>query len=118
MAAGAPAPAACPRAVAARLRPRPRHVIKTSACPEEPSQRRDGGRRISLAASQPLLFGNYWHAAHGGSARPVRRAGSRYCSGGMAGMFRVGIIGFGGAGIGQLAYFSCIPDCKVEKVFD
>ena len=33
-------------------------------------------------------------------------------------MFRVGIIGFGGAGIGQLAYFSCIPDCKVEKVFD
>jgi predicted dehydrogenase len=33
-------------------------------------------------------------------------------------MFRVGIIGFGGAGQAHYFYFSCIAGCRVTKVFD
>lgn len=31
---------------------------------------------------------------------------------------RVGILGFGGAGLAHASYFACVPDCRVTKVFD
>lgn len=34
------------------------------------------------------------------------------------GRLRVGIIGFGGAGIAHVSYFSCIPGCTIAKVYD
>ena len=32
--------------------------------------------------------------------------------------FRVGILGFGGAGQAHYSYFGCVPGCRVTKVFD
>ena len=33
-------------------------------------------------------------------------------------MLRIGLIGFGGAGQAHLFYWSCIPGCRIAKIFD